>query len=89
MPATIVQQRVRDYPTWKKEFDDIKDMRLASGAYADQVYRDEDDPYKVTFILKWNSLANAKKYFSSPELIGSMSRGGVEGQSNIAYVNEG
>ncbi len=89
MPATIVQQRVRDYSTWKREYDAIKDIRLSSGEISDQVYRDENDPNKITVIMKWNTLTNARKYFSSPELVAFMSRGGVEGMSNIAYVNEG
>lgn len=89
MPATIVLQRVRDYSTWKKEYDAIKDLRFTSGSYADQVYRDTDDPNKVTIIMKWKSLTNAKKYYSSPDFIASMARGGVEGLPNIAYVTEG
>jgi heme-degrading monooxygenase HmoA len=89
MSVTIAQQRVRDYSTWKKAYDEMKDLRFLNGAFSDQVYRDDADPNIVTVIIKWNSLANAKKYYNSPEMKAAMSRGGVEGLSSIAYVNEG
>jgi heme-degrading monooxygenase HmoA len=87
MYATIVQQRVNDYETWRKEFDSMKVLRTSSGAYGDMVYRDNSDPNKLTIILKWNSLANAQKYFNSPELKAAMNRGGAGG-TEVEFVNE-
>ncbi len=89
MSATISQHRVKDYSMWKKEFEATKDLRSANGAYGDQIYRDDSDPNTVMVIMKWNTLTNARKFFSSPEMKASWSRGGVEGLSTIVYLNEG
>jgi len=88
MSATIVQQRVKDYEAWRKEFDAMRHVRASMGADGDQVYRDSDDPHKVTIILKWKSLADARKYFNSPELKAAISRAGVEGPQSISFAEE-
>lgn len=88
MTATIVQQKVKDYATWKKQFDAMKDLRISSGMISDQIYRDTRDPYKVMIVLKWDSIIHAEKYFNSPELKSALIKAGVEGQPTINYLNE-
>jgi quinol monooxygenase YgiN len=88
MSATIVQHRVRDYATWKKAFDSVQQARDSSGAVLEHIYRDADDPNKLTVILKWKSLTNARKYMNSPEFKAAISKAGIEGQPSIAYLDE-
>ena len=55
---------------------------------ADKIYRDASDPNKLTVIFEWDSLENAKKYASSPELKAAMERAGVEGKPSIYFLKE-
>ena len=88
MSATIIQQKVKDYATWKKQFDSLKDIRKTSGVLSDQIYRDARDPNRVMIVLRWDSITHAEKYFSSTELKSALVKGGVEGQPTINYLNE-
>ncbi len=88
MTATMVQTKVKDYSTWRKAFDSMQEMRTSGGAMTDRIYRDADDPNKVTVILKWSSLTNARKYLNSSEFKDALVRAGVQGQSIIYYFDE-
>jgi quinol monooxygenase YgiN len=88
MASMLVQHEVKDFATWKKEFDAVYEMRTSNGELSDQIYRDESTPNKLTLIFKWDSLANAKKYAHSPELKAAMEKAGVVGRPNIYFLNE-
>ena len=85
--TTIVQSKVRDYATWKKTFDSLKELRTSKGATTDHIYRDADDPNKVIAILKWSSTSNARKYYTSEEFKSALVKAGAEG-TTIAYLDE-
>ena len=84
----LVQHQVKDYAAWKKVYDSVKDLRTSNGELSDKIYRDADDPNKLTVVFEWDSLENAKKYASSPELKAAMERAGVEGKPSIYFLNE-
>ncbi|MGE5124355.1 MAG: antibiotic biosynthesis monooxygenase [Acidobacteriaceae bacterium] len=88
MTATMVQTRVKDYTTWRKAFDSMQELRNSGGATTDRIYRDADDPNKVTVILRWKSLVNARNYLTSAEFKDALARAGVLGQSTIYYFDE-
>jgi heme-degrading monooxygenase HmoA len=87
MAATIVQQKVPDYATWRKQFDSLKDLRKTSGVLSDQIFRDARDPNRVMIVLKWDSITHAEKFYNSPELKSALVKAGAEG-TIISYLNE-
>ena len=88
MASILIQHTVKDFAAWKKVFDSALDMRTANGELSAQVYRDVNDPNKVTTINKWNSLANAQKFAHSPELKAAMEKAGVMGAPTVYFLNE-
>ena len=88
MATLLIQHRVKDFSTWKKIFDSKSDLRSASGELSAQVFRDANDPNRVTVINKWKSLESAQKFTQSPELREAMEKSGVEGQPAVFFLNE-
>jgi len=88
MASMLVQHQVKDFAEWKKVYDSVADLRTSNGELSDKIYRDANDPNKLTIVFKWDSLANAQKYANSPELKEAMQKAGVEGPPNIYFLNE-
>jgi quinol monooxygenase YgiN len=88
MTTMLVQQRVKDFAEWKKVYDSVVEMRKANGALTDTIFRDASDPNRLTVLFKWDSMANAQKYFQSPELKAAMEKAGVEGPPTVNFLNE-
>jgi quinol monooxygenase YgiN len=88
MASMLVQHQVKDFAAWKKVFDSMADMRASSGELSDQIYKDANDPNKLTLVFKWNSVANAQKFAQSPELKAAMEKAGVAGPPTISFLNE-
>ena len=88
MVSMLIQHQVKDYDAWKKVFDSAIDMRTSNGELSALVYREVNDPNKVTTINNWNSLANAQKFAHSPELKAAMEKAGVLGVPNVSFLNE-
>lgn len=88
MASMLTQIKVKDFAEWKKVFNSGSDFRVSNGELSHQIYRDASDPNKVTTLFQWNSLANAQKFFQSPELKEAMEKAGVDGQPNVHFLNE-
>ncbi|OGO65260.1 MAG: hypothetical protein A2Z45_02770 [Chloroflexi bacterium RBG_19FT_COMBO_55_16] len=88
MASMLVQHKVKDFAEWKKVYDSVADLRASNGELSDKLYRDANDPNRLTLIFKWDSLANAQKYANSPELKAAMEKAGVEGPPSIYFLNE-
>jgi heme-degrading monooxygenase HmoA len=88
MSTLLIQSRVKDYTTWKKQYDSMKDFRSSYGAISDKIYRDANDPNKLIIIFKWDSIERAQKYAQSSELKTAMQKAGVEGQPTFSFLTE-
>jgi quinol monooxygenase YgiN len=88
MASMLVQHKVKDFAEWKNVYDSVADLRASNGELSDQIYRDANDPNRLTVIFKWDSMANAQKYANSPELKAAMEKAGVDGPPNISFLNE-
>lgn len=88
MAIMLVQHHVKDFAVWKKGFDENKELRTSFGELSAQVYQDASDPNKLTLLNKWNSLANAQKFASSPELKAAMEKAGVDAPPVVSFLNE-
>jgi quinol monooxygenase YgiN len=84
----LVQQKVKDYEEWKRVYDSAADLRSSNGQLSDKIYRDANDPNKLTLIFKWDSPENAQRYAQSPELKAAMEKAGVDGPPNINFLTE-
>lgn len=77
MPYVLITHAVADYDAWKRVFDDAATIRFAAGERTYQVLRDERDPNLIVHFSEWTSLAAARAFFESPELVRIRARAAV------------
>ena len=88
MAHVLIKHKVKDYPSWKKAFDGVIDIRRAGGEKSYQILHTDNDNNNLVALFEWDSLENAKKYTSSPELKEAMGKAGVVEQPEIYFLEE-
>jgi heme-degrading monooxygenase HmoA len=83
MASMVVQIKVKDFAAWEQVFNASNSLRKSNGELSHQIYRDGGDPNKVAIVYQWDSLANGRKFFQSPELKAAQQQAGVEGPPNV------
>lgn len=78
MKYVLIIHEVEDYPAWKKVFDDAENIRKDAGEQSYQVLKYEKEPNKIVHFSKWSSIANAKSFFESDELVKIRKEAGVK-----------
>ena len=81
--------KVRDYPTWKRVFDEVDHQRRAAGGTDYQIYHVDGDRDDVMLMDGWDSLDNAETFAESEGLREAMGRAGVEGVPTFLFLNDG
>jgi quinol monooxygenase YgiN len=74
----LIIHAVKDYPAWKTVFDQAASLRKAAGELSYQVLRYEHDANRIVHFSAWRSLARARAFFESPELVAIRQRAGVD-----------
>lgn len=77
MPQVLILHEVADYPAWKRVFDEAAGLRRAAGERHYQVLRHDDDASHIVHFSEWTSLAAARHFFESPQLVEIRRRAGV------------
>ncbi len=87
LPRVLIIHQVADYSAWKKVFDAAAGIRKAAGERTYQVLRTEADANKIIHFSTWTSLAEARAFFESPELVKIRAEAGVEAPEFL-YLEE-
>jgi len=87
MPHVLIVHEVAAYPAWKAIFDAAAGLRKAAGELRYQLLRYEDDANTVVHFSAWASLAQARRFFESPELVEIRRQTGVKAPQFI-YLQE-
>ena len=87
MDYVLIIHEVEDYAAWKTIFDNAASIRKDAGEQSYQVLKYENDPNKIVHFSKWSSIANAKQFFESTELIKIREQAGVTAPEFI-YLDE-
>ena len=82
-----VSFKVKDWDTWKKNFDSDKQARMDAGLMDRAVGHSIDDNHIVSLVLLISDMAKAKAFMNSKELKDKMDKGGVEGPPTFFYYN--
>ena len=77
MQYVLITHEVESYPAWKAIFDRAADMRHAAGELSYQLLRHDTDGNKIVHFSAWTSLANARQFFESAELVEIRMQAGV------------
>lgn len=83
----IVIHRVDDFERWKRHFDAAADLRRDGGETSYEVLRVDGDPDVVVHQATWTSLAAARRFFESPEVVEIRRAAGVESPTFL-YLRE-
>ena len=78
MNYVLIIHAVKDYPFWKKIFDNAASLRRNAGEQKYYVLRDENDANRVIHFSRWESISKAKAFFESPQLVEIRKQAGVE-----------
>ncbi|WP_336359921.1 antibiotic biosynthesis monooxygenase [Haladaptatus sp. ZSTT2] len=86
MAHMLVHHRVKDYPTWKKTFDEHAATRKKNGERSHELFCSDDDPNDVTILMEFDTEAHARGFAESDDLRQVMERAGVVGKPEISYL---
>lgn len=78
MQYVLIIHEVADYPAWKKVFDGAAGIRKAAGERSFQVLKYQNDPRWIVHFSAWTSIADARRFFESPELVKIRAEAGVK-----------
>ena len=78
MPYVLIIHEVASYRAWKAVFDNAADIRKQAGEISYQLLRYDNDANNIVHFSQWSSLANARKFFESPELVKIRKNAGVK-----------
>ena len=78
MQHVLIIHEVADYAAWKLVFDRAAGIRHAAGERSYQVLRYEHDANRIVHFSAWTSIADARAFFESPELVRIRLEAGVK-----------
>ena len=78
MQHVLIIHDVADYAAWKLVFDRAAGIRHAAGERSYQVLRYEHDANRIVHFSAWTSIADARAFFESPELVRIRLEAGVK-----------
>ena len=87
MQYVLIIHEVIDYPAWKQIFDNAADIRKQAGEISYQVLKYENDANKIVHFSAWTSIAAAKRFFESPQLVKIRTEAGVK-SPNFIYLEQ-
>jgi quinol monooxygenase YgiN len=78
-----VHHRVRDYPHWKRAFDEHESVRRGHGQIEHRIYHPLGDPLQLVVHNDFPTVEAAESLGADPSLPDAMARAGVEGEPGI------
>ena len=87
MQHVLIIHEVDAYPQWKAVFDNAAGIRKNAGELSYQLLRYDSDANTVIHFSKWSSLAKARCFFESSELVEIRKKAGVKAPTFL-YLQE-
>ncbi len=87
MQYVLIIHEVEDYLAWKQVFDKAAEIRKEAGERTYQVLKYENNPNQIVHFSAWTSIAAAKRFFESPQLIQIRAEAGVK-SPNFIYLEQ-
>ena len=77
MGMLAILHKVKDYSTWRPEFDRHASTQRSAGLTNPHVFHSSDDPNEVVIFFTTNDTAKAKDFVASLDLKNTMAKAGV------------
>jgi len=89
MSATLaIRHHVREYPAWRKVYDEVEPLRAKHGCTAQRVMRLPDDGNELFVTHDFPTAEQAGSFAQDPALRDAMDRAGVEGAPRIEIFTD-
>ncbi len=88
MKHLVVDHQVKDYTSWRKEFDKDDETRKKFNVRIENILRDKNDKNHITVVAGISDYEAAQKFINSPELKMTMEKAGVIGQPQIQLCED-
>ncbi len=88
MVHVLVRHKVADYGRWKESFDSHLNARKRAGEVGFRLFHSMEDPREIFVMMDWDSVEEARRFFSSSELRERMQHAGVQGEPEIQYLED-
>ena len=82
----IVRFETKDFARWKGVYEKYSGER---GARSVTIYREVDEPSRVTAIIEWDDAATARAYVGDVRTKARMMEAGVVGVPELRFVRRG
>ncbi len=80
-----IHHKVKDYPAWRKAYDDHEKSRVAAGVTNGKVFRGAEDPNDVLILQDVADVAKARAWIGGEDLKAAMQRAGVVGPTGFHF----
>jgi len=88
MVTVIISHEIKNYPEWRKAFDEDEGNRLKAGFKSRGVYHSVDNSNKITIVGEAPSVEAINGFMTNPELKVAMEKGGVIGMPEVNILKE-
>jgi heme-degrading monooxygenase HmoA len=81
----LIIHEVENYPTWKAIFDEAAGIRKRAGEIDYRLLHYDDNAKQIVHFSIWSPLADARRFFESPELTAIRKQAGMKAP-NFIYL---
>ncbi len=80
-----IHHKVKDYPSWRKAYDDHEKSRVAAGITNGKVFRGADDQNDVLILQDVADKGKARAWLGGEDLKAAMQKAGVVGPTGFQF----
>ncbi len=80
-----IHYKVKDYPTWRKAYDEHEKSCVAAGTANGEVFRGAEDPNDVLILQDVADMGRARAWLMREDLKAAMHRAGVIGPTSFHF----
>jgi hypothetical protein len=88
VPFLLIRQKVANFDSWRRAFDEDAGARRANGSKDWRVLRNASEPDDVWVLLEWDDLMRARLFANSEELIDELICAGVSSHPDCWFLEE-
>lgn len=81
-----IHHKVKDYPAWRKGYDEHEKSRASAGVTNGKVFRSAEDPNDVLVVMDVADAAKARIWLGGNDLKASMEKAGVVGPHVVRFA---
>jgi hypothetical protein len=81
-----IHLKVKDYATWRTDYDGREKSRLSAGITNGRVFRRAEDPNDLVVLQDVADVPKARSWFGSDDLKAAMQKSGVVGTPSIRFA---